>query len=129
MGTANAVATHFFQNLQLALDGARIHRSSQTTQVMMHADTIYFHLFTIQDKSFLCIEAESTDAGRSIVTVKYLAGLFILEDTFYPIHVGRINTPKTGILQVYLLLHFCRSKRHQLRFRHSLTHRIAVSIH
>ena len=35
-------------------------------QVMMHADTIYLHLFTIQDKSFLCIEAESTDAGRSI---------------------------------------------------------------
>lgn len=52
MGTANAVATHFFQNLQLALDGARIHRSSQTTQVMMHADTIYFHLFTIKINPF-----------------------------------------------------------------------------
>ena len=32
----DSVATHFFQNLQLALDGARIHRSSQATQVMMH---------------------------------------------------------------------------------------------
>lgn len=52
MGTTDSVATHFFQNLQLALDGARIHRSSQATQVMMHADTVYLHLFTIQDKSF-----------------------------------------------------------------------------
>ena len=129
MGTTDSVATHFFQNLQLALDGARIHRSSQTTQIMMHADTVYLHLFTIQDKSFLCIEAESTDAGGSMATVEHFAGLLILENAFHLIHVGRINTPETGILQTYLLLHFRRSKGRQLSFRHSLTHHIAVGIH
>ena len=129
MGTTDSVATHFFQNLQLAFDGARIHRSSQATQVMMHADTVYLHLFTIQDKSFLCIEAESTDAGRSIITVEYLAGLFILEDAFYLIHIRCINTPEIRILQFYFLLHFCRSDRHQLSFRHSLTYHMTVGIH
>ena len=100
MGTTDSVATHFFQNLQLALDGARIHRSSQATQVMMHADTVYLHLFTIQDKSFLCIEAESTDAGRSIITVEYLAGLFIQK--------AGANTQRCGIGNIPFLTLFNR---------------------
>ena len=129
MGTADAVATHFFQNLQLALDGTRIYRSSQATQVMMHADTVYLHLFTIQDKSFLCIEAESTDAGRGIVTVEHFAGLLVFEDAFYLIYIRCINAPKAGILHTYLLLHFCRNKRHQLSFGHGVAHHIAVGVH
>ena len=38
------------------------------------------------------------------------------------IHIRCINTPEIRILQFYFLLHFCRSDRHQLSFRHSLTH-------
>ena len=129
MGTTDAVTAHFLQNLQLTLDGACIHRSPQTAQVMMHADTVYLHLLAIQDKSFLCIETESTDAGGGTVTVEYLTGLFILEDAFYLIYIRCINTPEIGILQFYFLLHFCRSDRHQLSFRHSLTHHVTVGIH
>lgn len=62
----------------------------------MHADTVYLHLLAIQDKSFLCIETESTDAGGGTVTVEYLTGLFILEDAFYLIYIRCINTQRLG---------------------------------
>ena len=55
--------------------------SSYSTQVMMHAHTIHLHLFTIQDQSFFCIEAESTEAGTSTEWIYDTYGIIIPDNS------------------------------------------------
>ena len=128
MGTTDAVTAHFFQYLQLAFDGTEVDGCAQTSQVVVHTDTVYLHLFSVQDESFLCIETKSTDADRGIIDIKYFTGLFLFDNASYFIYIRVIKTPKVRIIQDHLLLHPIRNGRHHLNLRNSLSHHISVSI-
>ena len=105
VGAAYAIASHLFQNLQLAFDGTNIHRCAQATQVMMHAHSVYLHRLSIEGKAFLRIKAESTDAHRSFITV-YTA-VSVKQFRHQCIKVRFLYSPKLRTCHFQLLYGYC----------------------
>ena len=56
MRTPDAVASHLFQDFQLAFHGTHIDRRSQASQIVMHAYPVYLHRSSVKDKSLFGIK-------------------------------------------------------------------------
>ncbi|MPN43160.1 hypothetical protein SDC9_190719 [bioreactor metagenome] len=58
MGGTNGVGPHFFHHSHLPFGSAIIYRSAQRTQVVVHADSLKFHVFIVQEKSLVFIKTD-----------------------------------------------------------------------
>ena len=58
MGGANRIATHFAQNLELALSGSEIESRSECAEVMVLIDTLNFDEFTINKNPGIRLETQ-----------------------------------------------------------------------
>ena len=69
MRATDAVAAHFFQYLQLPLDGTDIDCRPKASQIMVHAHTVYLHMFPVEPKARPGIKLKMSHAGDSIVSI------------------------------------------------------------
>ena len=94
---ADAVAPHILQYLQLPLDGTRVDRRAQATQVVVHTHAVYLDVLPVKEEALLGIELKGTDAEGRVVNIGHLAvgkhrGAHIVQ-------VGMFDAPKHGIVK------------------------------
>ena len=101
MGTTYAVASHFFQNLQLPFNGTCVDSCPQTAQIMVHTYPVNLGLPTVQCKSFPGIKTEGTDTDRSRIPIH----TFLVSHHFgnQCIQVRSINIPQLRLFYSQLL--------------------------
>ena len=102
---ADAVAPHLLQYLQLPLDGTRVDRRTQATQVVVHAHAVYLDVLPVKEETLLGIELEGADAEGRVVDIGHLAagkhrGAHIVQ-------VGMFDAPKHGVVKGKFLPGLC----------------------
>ena len=62
MGCTYAIASHFFQKLELTLQGAGIDRGAETAEIVVVANAQNLQMLAVQEKSLRAVECERSDS-------------------------------------------------------------------
>ena len=103
--TADAVAAHLLQYLQLALDGTGVDRRAQAAQVVVHAHAVYLDVLPVEEEAFLRIKLEGADAEGCVVDVGHLP--VGQHRGAHGVPVGVLQAPQRGIVEGKLLHGLC----------------------
>ena len=95
MACPQSVHPHFLENLELALGGAKVESRSECSQILMVANPIEPHAFSIEKKSFVGNKFEAADSKRRLVAIYYLAIGF--DGGGSGVNVRRLKPPEPGL--------------------------------
>ena len=96
---ADAVAPHLLQDFQLPLDGARIDRRPQASEVVVHTYAINLRRLAIERESLGGIEREGAEAKRRLVGIDDALASF-QNRCLYRVEVRMLERPERRLLYV-----------------------------
>ena len=111
----DTVAAHFLQDLQLTPGSIDIECSSQTTEVVMKADTVDIDLAAVKDESLLSIKIESPYTYLLLILINKL--IIFIQVIYDRIKIRGIHIPQDRIrhLQIRPILLFLLSRIYRNR--------------